>query len=103
MKFGGEFEIDLGEEKTRILLNMTALGEIEEETNLPLQGILDAITSQPLSMMSRVLWHGHRVACWAEDLEPEFSEKKFKALLGSQDWSSIMPKIVQTLSTGEEH
>lgn len=102
MKYGGAFDLEIEKKKIRICLNLTTLGEVEEDLNIPLQEILEGITDRPLRIIPRLLWHGHRVACWDSDSETAFSEKQFLAKIGSMDWSQITPKIVETLSTGEE-
>lgn len=101
MRFGGRFDIKIEGETLPILLNLTALGEVEDEMNIPLQTILETIQAKPLQIIPRLLWHGHRVACWDQDQDPKISEKKFLARLGSMDWEEVTPKIIETLSTKE--
>lgn len=102
MKFGGAFDLEIEKKKIGICLNLTALAEVEEDLKIPLQDILEGISDRPLRIIPRLLWHGHRVACWDSDSETAFSEKQFLAKIGSMDWEEITPKIIETLSSGEK-
>lgn len=101
MKYGGAFDLEIEKKKIRICLNLTALAEVEEDLKIPLQEILEGIANHPLRIIPRLLWHGHRVACWDLDSDPVFSERQFLAKIGSMDWQEITPKIIETLSSGE--
>jgi hypothetical protein len=102
MKFGGEFEFDLNGKKQKCLLNLTTLGEVIEESGLELHEIFEGLQKQPLRVMPLLLWHGVKVACWAEDIEPEMSRNKFNALLGSCNWQDLTPKILATMGDEED-
>jgi hypothetical protein len=102
MRFGGEFKIDIEGKSVKILLNITTLANAEESSGLPMSKILEGIQKEPLKAVPLLCWHGYEVACWNDDVEPEFSEKQFRAKLGSVNWQSVMESIGETLDADED-